>query len=54
MPLTQVVNAKLHLKAILRGPVGAPHHGSVVDQDVQVLLLWKTGVGTACDSGSPL
>ena len=44
--LTQIVNAKLHLKAVLGGPVRAPHHSRVVDQDVNMLLLWKTGVRT--------
>lgn len=42
--LTQVVNTKLHLEAVLGGPVGAPHHSRIVDQDVYLALLWKTGV----------
>lgn len=37
--LTQVVDTKLHLKTILSGPVWAPHHGCVVDQNVYSLLL---------------
>lgn len=36
-----MVNAKLHLEAVLGGPVRAAHHGRVVDQDVNMLLLWK-------------
>lgn len=37
--LTQVVDTKLHLKAILSGPVRAPHHGCIVDQNIYPFLL---------------
>jgi hypothetical protein len=52
LELTQVVDTKLHLKAVLGGPVWAPHHSRIVDQNVHSLLLWKTEVRTMHQANS--
>ena len=46
-----MIGTELHIKAILRFPVGTVHDASIVDQDVNPLLLIQEVLGTLSHRG---
>jgi len=44
--MAQMIGAKLHIKSILRFPIGANHHSGIIDQDVNLLLFLQQVICT--------